>query len=137
MKNEMLQAEKTAILNQTLYVVRNMIIFDFTEKDVKTFGLFRFHRLVEHENEKERDGADQQNAKTLCIEKGHQRKQNNGARDGVQLLLECHILDGEKLKEKLVVQKNVGIVAPKWEDGLYGFFFFFQLVYWCIDFKVV
>jgi hypothetical protein len=54
MKNEMLQAEKTAILNQTLYVVRNMIIFDFTEKDVKTFGL-RFCKLLKLDDKSIKD----------------------------------------------------------------------------------
>ena len=31
-KNELLEAERAAILNQMLIVVRNMIIFEFTEK---------------------------------------------------------------------------------------------------------
>ena len=37
-KNELLEAEKTSVLNQILYVVRNMILFDFTEREVKDFS---------------------------------------------------------------------------------------------------
>lgn len=37
-KNELIEAEKTSVLNQILYVVRNMILFDFTEREVKDFS---------------------------------------------------------------------------------------------------
>lgn len=50
----MMEAEKTSILNQILYVVRNMIIFDFTEKDVKAFGL-RFCKLLKLEDRSVKD----------------------------------------------------------------------------------
>lgn len=36
-KNDLIEAEKTSILNQILYVVRNMLLFDFSEKEVKEF----------------------------------------------------------------------------------------------------
>lgn len=50
----MLEAEKTSILNQILYVVRNMIIFEFTEKDVKSFGL-RFCKLLKLDDKNVKD----------------------------------------------------------------------------------
>jgi hypothetical protein len=31
------EAEKTAMLNQILYIVRNMVLFDFSEREVKDF----------------------------------------------------------------------------------------------------
>ena len=34
-KTELAAAEKTLILNQILYVVRNMLLFDFVEKEVR------------------------------------------------------------------------------------------------------
>ena len=44
----MMEAEKTAIMNQILYVVKNMIIFEFTEKDVKTFSN-RFSKILKQD----------------------------------------------------------------------------------------
>lgn len=32
-----MEAEKTAMLNQILYIVRNMVLFDFSEREVKDF----------------------------------------------------------------------------------------------------
>ena len=47
-KKELLEAERSAILNQMLIVVRNMIIFDYTEKEVKAFAS-RFIKLLKQD----------------------------------------------------------------------------------------
>jgi predicted nucleotidyltransferase len=44
-RKELQEAERLAILNQLLMVVRNMVIFDFTEKEVKAFAS-RFIKLL-------------------------------------------------------------------------------------------
>lgn len=48
-KTELAAAEKTLILNQILYVVRNMLLFDFVEKEVKQF-VNRFVKLVKQDD---------------------------------------------------------------------------------------
>ena len=47
-KKELIEAERSAILNQMLIVVRNMIIFEFTEKEVKAFAN-RFIKLLKQD----------------------------------------------------------------------------------------
>ena len=44
----MLEAERAAILNQMLIVVRNMVIFEYTEKEVKAFAS-RFIKLLKQD----------------------------------------------------------------------------------------
>ena len=48
-KNELIEAEKTSVLNQILYVVRNMILFDFTEREVKDFSN-KFVKLLKQDD---------------------------------------------------------------------------------------
>jgi hypothetical protein len=31
-KNDLIEAERTSVLNQMLFIVKNMVLFDFTEK---------------------------------------------------------------------------------------------------------
>lgn len=44
-----MEAEKTLILNQILYIVKNMILFDFTEKEVKDFG-YKFVKVLKQDD---------------------------------------------------------------------------------------
>jgi hypothetical protein len=53
-KKELLEGERAAILNQMLIVVRNMIIFEFTEKEVKAFAS-RFIKLLKQDEKFQKD----------------------------------------------------------------------------------
>ena len=53
-KKELLEAERLAILNQMLMVVRNMVIFEWPTKTVKTFAA-RFVKLLKQDDQMQKD----------------------------------------------------------------------------------
>ena len=53
-RKDLLEAERLAILNQVLMVVRNMVIFEFNEKEVKHFAQ-RFIKLLRQDEKFQKD----------------------------------------------------------------------------------